>query len=277
MADKKENEKINFLIGGKHGSNMDTMIIAQVDVPLKKIKLVSIPRDTFFNDRKLNSYSIDQIKSHLGIITGLHVDHHLIIDMYAFIEVVDTLGGIDFYLKEKVVDGTYKTFDNGQWSTLNYEKGWHHLSGVQALRLARSRHTSSDFARAERQQNILAAIKKKITSLKVNDGAQVIKLANAILSKLETDLALKDIMTYQFRYKSFDFEARGVLSTANVLASEMYVSPTAKAATNNCLSSVAEDGKPAVNCPSLPRGQYILKPKNDWNTVRWYVNELLKD
>lgn len=254
---------------------MDTMILAQVDVPAKKVRMVSIPRDLFYEGRKLNGYSTEQIKQYLGTITGLHVDHHLIIDMYAFIEAVDILGGVDFYVKQAVVDPTYKTFDNGQWSTMNYQKGWHHLSGVQALRLARSRHTSSDFARAERQQDILTAIKKKISELDIRDGAQFLQLGDAVLSKLDTDLTLKEIMTDQFRYKGFDLEARGVLSTGNVLTSEMYVSPTVQAALDaSCKAN--ENAEEEVECPQA-KAQYILKPTRDWNSVRWYVNELLKD
>lgn len=271
---KKEAEKINFLIGGKHGSNMDTMIVAQVDTTSKMVKMISIPRDLFMDGRKLNSYSIEQIKEYLGVITGLNIDHHMIIDMYAYIEVVDILGGIDLYLTAPVVDPTYRTVDNGVEGTINYEIGWHHLSGVQSLRLARTRHTSSDFARAERQQQILKALKKKIGELTVADGAQALQIANSILSKLDTDMSIKDIMTYQLRFKNFEVSPRGVLSTGNVLVSEMYVSPAARI---NCPESKNEAGETiVVKCPSAP-AQYILKPKTDWNGVRWYVSELLKD
>ena len=47
--------------------------------------------------------------------------------------------------------------DNGEWSTLNYPKGTYRLNGVEALRIARSRHGSNDFDRSHRQQLILEA------------------------------------------------------------------------------------------------------------------------
>lgn len=269
-TNQQEADKVNFLIGGKHGSNMDTMIVAQVDTATRTVKMVSIPRDLFVDGRKLNSYSTEQIKKYLGTITGLHIDHHMIIDMYAYIDVVDILGGIDVYLSQAVVDPTYKTIDNGVEGTLNYQPGWHHFSGVQSLRIARSRHTSSDFVRSERQQEILKALKKKIGELNVTNGAEVLKIANTILSKLDTDMSLKDIMTYQLKFKSFEVEPRGGLSTGNVLASEMYVSPAAQAAAQ----ATCQD--PEGNCPE-PKAAYILKPAKDWNAVRWYVGELLKD
>ena len=272
-TNQQDAEKVNFLIGGKHGSNMDTMIVAQVDTATKTVSMISIPRDLFMDGRKLNSYSIDQVKEYLGVVTGLHIEHHMIIDMYAYIEVVDILGGIDVYLKEPVVDPTYKTMDNGIAGTLNYEAGWHHFSGVQSLRIARSRHTSSDFVRAERQQEILKSLKKKIASLNVTDAAQALKIANTILSKLDTDMSLKDIMTYQLRFKNFEMEAKGGLSTGNVLTSEMYISPATQA---NC-SVQKNDSEEVVPVKCGNKGIYILKPAKNWNAVRWYVNELLKD
>lgn len=271
-TNQQNEEKINFLLGGKHGSNMDTMIVAQVDLKDQTIEMVSIPRDLFMDGRKLNSYSTEQIKEYLGTITGVHIDHHMIIDMYAYIEVVDILGGIDVYLTQPVVDPTYRTVDNGVEGTLNYETGWHHMSGVQSLRIARSRHTSSDFVRAERQQEILKSLKKKIASMGVTDAAQALKIANSIFSKLDTDMSLKDLMAYQFRFKNFEMEAKGGLSTGNVLTSEMYASPSSR----NC--SVQKNGSTEtvpVNCGS--KGIYILKPARDWNAVRWYVGELFKD
>jgi len=272
LTDQEDPDNINFLIGGKHGSNMDTMILAQVDTQSRTVKMISIPRDIYFDGRKLNSYSVDQIKEYLGVITGFKPEHHMIIDMYAYIEVVDILGGIDIYLSEPVVDPSYKTLDNGVWGTLNYQVGWHHMSGVQSLRIARSRKTTSDFVRAERQQQILRAIKEKIAELDVNDGGQILKMADVVLSKIETDMSLKDIMTYQFKFKNFDLQPRGVLSTGNVLVSEMYVTPSAQARRDACLAERGDEGV----CPKA-QAAYILKPQRDWNAVRWYVAELLKD
>ncbi len=276
-ANQVDEEKINILIGGKHGSNMDTMIVAQVDSLNQNVKMVSIPRDIYYNGRKLNGYGTDQIKEYLGTITGLKIDHHMIIDMYAYIEVVDLLGGVDIYLSEPVVDPSYKTFDNGVWSTLSYDVGWHHLSGVQSLRLARSRKTSSDFVRAERQQNILRAIKEKIKALELEDAAQILLMAQAVIDKLETDMEMEEVLSYVYRFRNYEMEPRGVLSTANVLVSDMYVSPAAQSrADAGCSTQTNEAGESVTSCPQA-QAAYILQPRNDWNSVRWYVGELLAD
>ncbi|MCK5610335.1 LCP family protein, partial [Candidatus Pacearchaeota archaeon] len=156
-------------MAGRQGNNVDTMILAQVNMGKKKVTLLSIPRDIFFNGRKINRayyfYGIDELKRELSIVTGYHVDHHVLIEMRAFSDMIDYLNGIYVYLEEPLIDPSYKTFDYGEWGTLFYPKGYHHLSGVQTLRVARSRGTTSDFSRAKRQQAILVGSKNKLKNL----------------------------------------------------------------------------------------------------------------
>lgn len=281
--DKKEAGVINILLVGRHGGNTDSMIIANINTNKGIVSLISIPRDIYFNGRKINSanyyYGMGELKRQLGIVTGLHVDHYMIIDMYAFIEVIDLMGGIDFYVHKPIVDPTYKTFDNGEWSTLNYQRGEYHLSGVQALRLARSRHTSSDFARAERQQDIIVSIKNKASSLGAGDAGKIAYMISAILKRTQTDMPYKTMMSYLLRFKNYNTHANGVLSTSNVLKSKSQT------------LELKEDEKPEKCYKKLPNanrvieikcsvrfeGQYILIPREDWNTVRWYVRKMLQD
>jgi len=283
-TNRKEDKKINILIGGKNGENVDTMIIAQIDLNDKIIKLISIPRDIIFNGRKINSakyfHGMEEFKRELSVVTGLHINHYAIVDMYAFIDMINLLGGIDMYLPKPLIDPSYKTYDNGQWSTLEYKTGWHHFSGVQALRIARSRHTSSDFARAERQQLILRAIKKKIIKMNIKDIGKLSKMARNTLSMLETDLSVNELLAFNFRFRNFDIEPRGVLSTGNVLKFE--ISGTnekddQQTEKEKCYLKKSGMTRPVlIKCPATAAGQYILLPKRDWNTVRWYVKKLMK-
>lgn len=254
------------------------MIIAHIDMNKGAVKLLSIPRDIYFNGRKINSaytfYGIAELKRELGIITGLHIDHYVIIDMYAFIDVIDLIGGIDMYLYEQLTDPSYKTFDQGEWGTLNYERGWHHLSGVQALRLARSRATSSDFARAGRQQELLKAIQKKLNSLNAGDAVTITKMATTIISKTQMDISLKTAMSYFFRFKNYAIIPVGVLSTINVLDYEhQKIDTENEEEEEKCFRQIGGNVV-EIQCVGKVEGMYILKPKKDWNAVRWYVRQL---
>ncbi len=247
-----------FLIAGKNGNLTDTMILANLDADQKQVSLLSIPRDLYVDGQKINSIfakeGMPSLTQKLESLVGTQIDNYLLIDMYAFIDLVDYIGGIQVYLDEEVVDPTYKTFDNGKWGTMYFAAGEHTLNGKQALRLARSRYTSSDFARAERQQLLLASLKDKLTNLGFADVRALSKIAVTMLSKTETDIPINKAISYFFRYKDFQIANKSVLSTNNILVS----------AYSNELNQ--------VNCAQCGRGAYVLIPKNnDWSLVRTYV------
>lgn len=270
---------MNILVAGKHDSLVDTMIFANINPATRKITLVSIPRDLYYNNRKINSYyalyGMDELKRILSKITGYQIDKYVLIDMYAFIDVIDLVGGIDVHLNEPVIDPTYKVNDNGVWSTLYYRAGDYHLGGKEALRLARTRHTSSDFARAERQQMILKALQQKAREFGFGDAAKLTDIATAVLSKTYTDFTLADALPAYFRYQGFEVEGGNVLSSGNVLESK-YTGDLKK---NDCQKNATEpkEGQEDKKCDQ-DKGQYILVPRNDnWNTVRWYFHQLIEE
>ena len=277
LSHRKNDNILNILLAGKHKGNIDTFILAQINIPKKQITLLSIPRDIFFNGRKINSayffYGIDELKRELGIITGYHIDYFMIIDMYAFIEVVDILGGIALTLDTPLIDPTYKTFNHGKWGTLYYSKGEYHLNGTEALRIARSRYTTSDFSRAQRQQKILLALKNKAKNFKVGDVGKITKIIQVLLKKVETDLSLKEALSYFLRFRGYQLRNGFVLSTADVLSSKHQDQNGSKKCYQQLLKSneVVE-----ISCPLPINGQYILFPRRDWNTVRWYVREIFE-
>ena len=263
----KKNDRLNFLIAGKHGSLTDTIIFTHIDEQEKSIELVSIPRDLYIDGKKINSLYLEGgmplLVEQVEEITGMQIQDYVMIDMYAFIDVVDYLGGIEVTLDEPLIDPTYKTFDEGEWGTLYYEAGAHHLSGVQALRIARSRHYSSDFDRAKRQHKILYALREKGKNLSIKDAGKLLQIAVTLLNKTDTDISPKEGLNYFLKYKNYSLEGQNVLSSGNVLTSSY--------------SNVYNGSVPA-NCSDCFKGAYILTPKNDdWRLVRSYIYNILRN
>ena len=159
----------SFLLIGANEGNTDTIMVVHLDGETNRGTIVSVPRDLYYKGRKINTiyplYGPEELKKTISEITGLPIQRYMFIDMFAFADVVDLLGGIDIVLEEPLIDPTYVVKNNGRWSTLHYEAGPHHLGGVESLRIARSRHTSDDFGRAERQQMLLLALKDKIAEM----------------------------------------------------------------------------------------------------------------
>lgn len=269
-----EEGSFNILIAGKHGNLVDTMIFTHIDEKTKKIKMISIPRDLYYNGRKINSfgyfYGMDELKKALSEMTGYKLDKFILIDMYAFIDVIDLIGGIDITLEKAVIDPTYRTVDNGVEGTLHYEPGDYHLGGKEALRLARTRHTSSDFARAERQQMILEALQDKAKNFGFGDADTFYKIAKAVLSKVETDVGFDEAIAYYFKYQGFDIVSNNVMSSGNVL----YVPPyTTRAQCEAKIASAKAAGTAIPNCMNENQAYTLLPRNNNWNIIKWFFRE----
>lgn len=279
-----EEAGLNFLVAGKHGSLTDTMIVVHVDVPRSRVTLISVPRDLEVNNRKINaiysSFGIKELARQIGNLTGYKIDKYILIDMYAFIDVIDTIGGVDLTLDKAVIDPSYKVFEEGKWSTLYYKPGTYHLNGRQALRLARSRHYSSDFERAKRQHLILDALKEKALALNVGEADKILKIAQTVLANTESDITPQEAIGYFFRFKNFEVRKSNVLSTENVLTSFHKNEGAKESAVASCNAIVEPEGKERclAEARKIDDGAYLLRPEgNNWNLIKWYFKKTFEE
>lgn len=271
-------EELNILVMGKHGSLTDTLIFANINSITRKVTFISIPRDLYVNGRKINSYyslyGMDELKRQIERISGYKIDNYILVDMYMFIDLVDLVGGIDIHLNSAVSDPTYKTLDNGVWGTMYFAAGDHHLNGKQALRLARSRHTSSDFARAERQQEIIKALKNKAINFGFGDINNLTEIIKTVLAKTETDINLQQAITYYLRYNSFEIGTNNVMTSGNILNSTYTAEMGGAAPEEECEEKLNQETGQTEKVCKVNRGAYILLPRgNNWNVIKWYFRE----
>ena len=138
---------------------------------------ISIPRDTLASipgegDQRINAaYAFGgaalQIKT-VEDFLGIDINHVVILDFEGFADFIDSIGGVTVNLPDPV-----KSLINGGSTnggvTLKLERGANHLTGDQALALARTREnlkdpSEDDTDRARRQQLILQGIKSQLTS-----------------------------------------------------------------------------------------------------------------
>ena len=116
----------------------------------------------------------------------LEVDNYVVVDFGAFVKVVDALGGIDVFLPEPVDDLKPKGSSDTYFSA-----GAHHLTGAQALALARIRAKYSTLIRDRNQDIIIKAIYDKISSPDVI--VKIPKLLQALKGAGLTDLSPRQI------------------------------------------------------------------------------------
>lgn len=254
-----------FLLIGIHERIADVVMLAHANPHTQSISILSIPRDLFYRGRRVNTvyqiYGIDRLMHELQQVTGLHIDDYIMVDMYAFIDVVDVVGGVTIELEEPLRDPNFLVRNDGVWSTLAYDAGQQHLSGREALRVARSRSTSSDFERSLRQQQIVEGVLDGMRAMSPN---QLQQAARSIFRHLDSSLSPIAAVNYLLRYRDYNFERRDGLDTSNVLYhtySNLYFQGKAPDA------EVDED---------FDKGAWILLPINDdWNEVRTYVQSII--
>ena len=229
----KHGQRVNILLLGRGGYEndapylTDSIMAVSIDPNTNRVMMLSIPRDLVVHmnlqsdsnriwTNKINAaYEVPYTniiccvasqytgpnggghaaEHEVGKITGLTFDRYIAIDFVAFRDLVDALGGVDVCLSTYLDDFSYPDYSNG-YHPIHFKAGCQHLSGEQALEIARSRHAAqpeqaSDFGRAKRQQDIMQAIKKKATT--VNGFAKAPVLLSALQKNVNTDMNLADM------------------------------------------------------------------------------------
>ncbi len=156
------------------GSRSDTIMLWRIGGGTSR--RLSIPRDTAaaipgHGTTKINAaYAYGgpalAIKT-IEQFTGVKINHLIVVNLAAFPQFIDAIGGIDV-TTGKVCSNISGGTKNGGFS-LFLSPGSHHLNGIQALTYARTRENAcnpadSDLTRVQHQQQILNAIKSKLLS-----------------------------------------------------------------------------------------------------------------
>jgi len=178
--DKRPNEKGTSF-------RTDSMIIFSIDPATKSVGLLSIPRDLFVDipgDTVVrNNYGLQRVNSayvigelarpgygpQLAMQTvqynlGMRINHYVVFEFNTVINAVDAVGGIDINVPYTINDPAYPNMYFG-YDPLYIPAGMRHMDGTLALKYARTRHQTSDFDRAKRQQQVIMAVRDKILNL----------------------------------------------------------------------------------------------------------------
>ena len=176
-ASLNENMYTFLVVGLDQVSNStDTMMVGRIDTANHTIDVVSLPRDTLVNVswsvKKINTlYSadintggngIDGLLDGLKDILGFQIDCYAVVDLTAFVELVDAIGGVDYNVP---VNMNY--YDPTQDLYINIPAGEQHLDGEEALKVVRFRsgYASADIGRIGTQQDFLKSVASQMLTL----------------------------------------------------------------------------------------------------------------
>lgn len=198
----------------------DTMILVNVDPVRKQAGVVSFPRDLWVRIPGINQQSRINTANYHGDLNaypgggpalametiannfGIRVDKYVLINFDVFETTVDTLApdGVEICVREVIDDPDYPDAGYGT-IYVRFDPGCQNLDATRLLQYARTRATEGgDFDRAQRQQEVLDALRAKLLSVGgvANFVTQIPILWEQLSGNYETNLTPDDIIRLGF-------------------------------------------------------------------------------
>ncbi len=258
-----------------------------------------VPLGDNYSGKINSAYSllgIEETKKVLENVTGIPVHYYLLVGFEGFEKAIDTLGGVEIEVARSFDDFYYPIAGREQWECpedsekpppvddgevgegvlpetavfhpcryeqVHFEAGWQVMDGATALKYARSRHAlgeeGSDFARADRQQKVILAVKEKALSWEtLSNPTKLKELYDTYRAYVQTDISLP--VAEKFLDVSRQVDQNQVTS---------YVLGT----------GVDESGRYLLVAPTergLYSNQYVLIPRvGDFSSIRAWVQKNL--
>jgi len=189
------------------GFRTDTLILLSINPATKAVGMLSIPRDMYVplpgqtDMQPINTaYVIGELQrpgagpllamQAVQYNFGIHVNSYVVLSFDAVIGLVDAIGGIDINVPQTIDDPQYPDMNFG-YDPLYISAGLVHMDGQLALKYARTRHQGTDYDRAERQQQVLLAIRQRLVKPEVLTSVlpQAPTIWNQVSKGFTTDLS----------------------------------------------------------------------------------------
>jgi LCP family protein required for cell wall assembly len=223
--------RVNMLLlgiaGGDHdGPDLTDTILVLSFVPKQhQLAMISVPRDIWsdtlkdkinsayhYGEEKKKGGGLVLAKATISDIVGLPIQYGVVFDFAGFKDIIDLVGGITINVPKAFSDSEYPIAGREndlcggdpefrcRYETLRFDAGPTHMNGELALKYVRSRHAEgtegSDFARGKRQQEMLVALKEKITSKEILQNVDTLKKLYAAFDKAsDMDLNIGELLT----------------------------------------------------------------------------------
>lgn len=207
LAIKSDKDVINILLIGSDtrtagkGGRSDAMILVSVNEKTKKIIATSLLRDIYLqipgvSNNRINAafayggadLLMETIKNNFKI----EIDRYVSIDFYAFMKVVDIIGGVNVTVTDKdvpimnsYIQGLNQLLGRDSELDTIKEAGNLDINGIQTLAYVRNRYVGTDFARTTKQREVLEKVFHKV---KGSNIIELNKILNVVLPEVTTNL-----------------------------------------------------------------------------------------
>jgi polyisoprenyl-teichoic acid--peptidoglycan teichoic acid transferase len=196
--------QINILLLGSDwrpnmGYRTDVIMLLSLNPETGTATITSFPRDLYVELPGVGMERINSAQAFGGFeLTkatfennfDAHIDYYMMTNFYGFEGIINTLGGINVYAASSLSDEC--NLPQAVDKTCFVPAGLNTMNGATALWYVRSRHSSSDFDRTRRAQEVILAVFQKGMSL--NAVSRAPELYDMFKSSVETNLPLDIIV-----------------------------------------------------------------------------------
>jgi polyisoprenyl-teichoic acid--peptidoglycan teichoic acid transferase len=215
LAAGLKEDRVNILIIGIGGSShpgggkdlADAVLFASLKPSTGQASVISLPRDLWtqigrYGTHRLNqAHALGERNGYPGGGPGLMSDtvsgllgqpvHAFVrIDFAAFEKAIDSLGGVDVVCRQGFYD---YLFHDG------FPQGPQHLNGKRALAFARYRYVlgpeGDNFAREQRQQQVIDAVRARVQSRSPQDIARMAGALSTLSDATQTNLTTAQLVS----------------------------------------------------------------------------------
>jgi LCP family protein required for cell wall assembly len=181
---------------GRRGRRTDTMMVASFELATGKVSLFGLPRNmvqvplpdgpaadhfgqcrcfprllnelyAFAEDERPDLFpnsrrpGIAAVAGAAEELLGLPIDHYALVDLLGFVDVVDALGGVTVNNLKPLDIEIDRLGRPGSQPAYEIQPGRRHLNGFTALAYSRSRKTTSDYDRMQRQRCVIGSLARQ--------------------------------------------------------------------------------------------------------------------
>lgn len=187
--------------------NTQSIIFVSYDSVHHQAYMISIPRDLYV---PIPGFGYDKIDTapgydNLGLVVRtveanfhVNIDHYAWVGLKGFINIIDSLGGVDIAVSHPIVESDFPDDLNPNTDphgTLRFfiPAGPQHLDGITALEYVRARHADriGDFGRSQRQQQVLLQLKQKLKGVDLGLAPSIVQ---ALKGEFKTDLTIPEML-----------------------------------------------------------------------------------
>ncbi|KAB3537793.1 LytR family transcriptional regulator [Alkaliphilus pronyensis] len=215
-----ESSRINFVLLGLEGLRSDTIMFVSFDPDIKKIDLISIPRDTYYpragyngiGKKKFNSVYGDHgaigVKTALSdILLDIPVDYYVTVTYSGAESIINSIGGVPVYISHLM---DYEDPYDDPPLKIYFEPGHHVLNGEDGVKFLRYRqatpgsegvsYADGDLGRIKAQQEFMKSAIKKTLSFRLPS------VVTTAFKFVRTDINLQDAVVYATKAIGLEME-----------------------------------------------------------------------